>query len=718
MDILSHSPLQASAFLFRQSSGEWVQSIVCKATYVLSPGLARLAAEQEPPNEDDNHWNDDMSRSVYAPSDFVPFKPRAEVLLVGSAFAPGNVPVRSMTVRLAAARINKSIEVVGDRASRDGIPQEPARFTSMPLRYERAAGGPETWNPVGINPFARPDAQGLVRLPNLQPSGLAGRDPSALTTPVGFGPIAPSWPARAAKLDRNAANFSDRAWRQRPLPDGIDMSFWNAAPPDQQATELRDDERIVLEGLHREHPQLVTTLPGLHPRAFVESAGALRQEVKVTCDTLWIDTDRSICTLTWRGAVPLARADEPGRIVVVMEERSQRLSQTDVERLLGIPSREGRPAHGAAVIITNEEPDGTLRLSSTQQSHASKPAPTAPVWLASPRPERETPQSQPQPPPLQAVKRPLPPPPPAESPWASGARPASAPPPLIGALASIKAPERPADAELPPAPAKASAPAIEVVELIWLDPKFAPKIRKNAAWRKLLPESKPRTTEDDSDPETSAERKEARERRDVTWILKGGEAAGATALDDAIDAAMADGTFVPALALTAGEIELQFDEDEVLKATAALAAPFAGADKSLKEAVDKASDAAPADRVMCDKLTARIREAFSQSQRSMPQNYLTSQVDRALLEQRHYQKRALLGQRWIRSLLAVPGGTSPIPAYLPESLENELPMFKRFRAKLIAEVRPTLDQSEAHPIALRVVALGRLITPPKRSSAR
>ncbi|UQA62816.1 DUF2169 family type VI secretion system accessory protein [Polyangium aurulentum] len=724
MDILSLSPLQSSYLLFRQTSGEWAQAVVCKATYVLSPGLAKLAAEQEPPNEDDNHWNDDTSRSLYAPSDLVPFKPHADVLLVGSAFAPGNVPVQSLTVRLAAARIDKSIEVLGDRASRDGIAQEAARFTTMPLRYERAAGGPETWNPVGMNLYARPDAQGLVRLPNLQPSALAGRDPRMLNAPVGFGPIAPSWPGRATKLGRNAGYFSDITWRQRPLPDGVDLSFFNAAPHDQQAAELRDDERIVLENLHREHPQLVTMLPGLHPRAFVvESAGALRQEIKMKCDTLWIDTDRSICTLTWRGILPLARADEPGRVAIVMEERSQRLSRADVERLLGIPSREAPSTRGAASSFMDDEPqiDGTFQLSSTQQSHAAKSA-AAPAWLAQPKPDRNAPpppQSQPQPPPppppLQAITKPMPPPT-AESPWAVGARPVSTPPPLLGDIASAKnaAPPRPVDADAAP---KARASSPQVVELLWLDPKFTAKIRKNPQWKKHLPESKPRrASESESDSETSAERKEAKERREVTLILKGGEAAALADLEDAIEAAMADGTFAPPLVLTGGEIELPFDEQEVLKATAAVAGPFAASDKSLKEAVDKANEATPVDKLMCDKLVTRIRDAFALSQRSMPQNYLPSQADRILLEGRHYQKRTLLGQRWIRSLLTVPGATSPIPAYLPESLAEELPMFQRFSAKVVAEARPALDQYEAHPSALRVVALGRLIPPLKRSA--
>ena len=42
----------------------------------------------------------------------------------------------------------------------------------MPLGYERAAGGPDTSNPLGVRADARPNTYGMVALPNLQPPGL------------------------------------------------------------------------------------------------------------------------------------------------------------------------------------------------------------------------------------------------------------------------------------------------------------------------------------------------------------------------------------------------------------------------------------------------------------------------------------------------------------------------------------------------------------------
>jgi hypothetical protein len=49
-----------------------------------------------------------------------------------------------------------------------------------------------------------------------------------------------------------------------------------------------------------------------------------------------------------------------------------------------------------------------------------------------------------------------------------------------------------------------------------------------------------------------------------------------------------------------------------------------------------------------------------------------------------------------------------VPAYLPEALAKQLPMFQRFRARIIAEALLQQDEYETQPTALKVVALGRL----------
>jgi hypothetical protein len=230
MDVISSGPVRAASILWQPAHGGFMLTIVCKSTYVLLPGESQLADEQEYINEDDNHWNDDPARSLYSPSDLVPFKVRADVMLVGHAFAPRGEPVRSLTARLIVGDVDKAIEIFGERVwTQDRKLRETARFTKMPLRYERAAGGPDTSNPVGVRADGR-DMYGSTPIPNLQPTGLHLSSPEETFEPINFGPIAPGWRARRDKLGRHAATWSDTSWNTRPLPEDMDPGYFNVAP--------------------------------------------------------------------------------------------------------------------------------------------------------------------------------------------------------------------------------------------------------------------------------------------------------------------------------------------------------------------------------------------------------------------------------------------------------------------------------------------------------
>jgi hypothetical protein len=336
MDILAAPPFVATSLLWQPRPDSFMLTVICKATFDLLPGMSALAPEQDLPNETDDYWNDDERRSLHAASDRVPFKRRADVVVIGHAYAPGSVPVSSLVVRLVVGSVDKAIEVNADRAwTQEGQLREKAPFLKMPLRWERAAGGPETSNPVGVRADARPDMYGQVMVPNLQPPGSYVARLGEPIAPIGLGPIAPSWPARRAMLHRHAGYWNHRTWFERPLPEDIDAAFFNVAPADQQVDELRSDERLVLENLHAEHPRLVTSLPGLSPRAVVERFGAGAQAVRLRCDTLCIDTDRGVCSLVWRGQVPLSRADEPGRVMISAEggERVDTVATVEVGEL-------------------------------------------------------------------------------------------------------------------------------------------------------------------------------------------------------------------------------------------------------------------------------------------------------------------------------------------------------------------------------------------------
>ncbi len=125
---------------------------------------------------------------------------------------------------------------------------------------------------------------------------------------------------------------------------------------------------------------------------------------------------------------------------------------------------------------------------------------------------------------------------------------------------------------------------------------------------------------------------------------------------------------------------------------------------------------------MADGLASRLRDAFNQGKRAVQPGYVDAQTERALVEQRAYQKRTVLGERRLRALvhLGADGAASkpaPLVAYLAEAAGPRLPMHPRFKARIIARAHPPLDPYETSPVAFEVLALARICPPPRLAAA-
>src|SRR4051812_9842683 len=110
ISVLSHGPLRAAAFVWLAGDGRRALTVICKATYELCPGVSPLAQVQEEIHTDER-------RQAGAPSDLVPFKRRADILVIGHAYAPDGLPVRSLVARVTVGSMSKTLIVPGDRSS-------------------------------------------------------------------------------------------------------------------------------------------------------------------------------------------------------------------------------------------------------------------------------------------------------------------------------------------------------------------------------------------------------------------------------------------------------------------------------------------------------------------------------------------------------------------------------------------------------------------------
>ena len=85
--------------------------IVCKATYRLAPGVLSLAKPQDPLIVSDV-FRDDEGSSLLSASDFAVQKRRADVVVIGSAFAPGGLPTRRVVAYISVGELEKAVEVL------------------------------------------------------------------------------------------------------------------------------------------------------------------------------------------------------------------------------------------------------------------------------------------------------------------------------------------------------------------------------------------------------------------------------------------------------------------------------------------------------------------------------------------------------------------------------------------------------------------------------
>ena len=149
--------------------------VVVKRTYGIDPVEARCKAaeKQEPPLLADKLFEgDDPSKSsLRFEAEMVPYKRAVDVVLHGTAWAPGGRPVRTFDVTARVGRLERTLRIVGPRKAvwqppkeekREGkktlVPQPPT-FTppepvaKVPLRWENTYGGESTYIPPDLEAY-------------------------------------------------------------------------------------------------------------------------------------------------------------------------------------------------------------------------------------------------------------------------------------------------------------------------------------------------------------------------------------------------------------------------------------------------------------------------------------------------------------------------------------------------------------------------------------
>ncbi len=326
MKIGNETPFEAEALPFLDGEGKPFLTVVVKGTFAIVPeGVAAVDGAQIPILYGDEHTDPEKGGSPKFEADTAPFKPRADVLLVGKAHAPGGKPVRWLDAGLRVGALQKVVRVFGDRAWISGAGKlsapvftDPEPFTEMPLVYERAFGGIDAEsggfcaeNPVGCGFYTRKSPARIdgAPLPNIEHASRPIRSWTDHPGPAGFGCVAKGWAPRV----RHSGTYDETWERERsPLPPAdFRYDFYNAAPPELQVEGyLRGDEEILLLNLEKDG-KVRFRLPGIAPAATIEkterwSGPSWNEPAPMRLDTLCLLPEEGRLFLVWRGRCPLA----------------------------------------------------------------------------------------------------------------------------------------------------------------------------------------------------------------------------------------------------------------------------------------------------------------------------------------------------------------------------------------------------------------------------
>jgi hypothetical protein len=153
MELLNATKMNAGYTMGMRPDGRELLVVVVKGTFTIPTGSRppELAQQQAELVMADEFTGEPGFSAPKYESDFAPFKPRCDVLLNGSAYAPGGRSVTRVTVSLRVGTMTKSFKVVGNRGWVKlwflTIPGAPEPFTMMPISYDNAFGGADLTHP-------------------------------------------------------------------------------------------------------------------------------------------------------------------------------------------------------------------------------------------------------------------------------------------------------------------------------------------------------------------------------------------------------------------------------------------------------------------------------------------------------------------------------------------------------------------------------------------
>lgn len=325
MELLNATRMVAAYNQGLDADGREYLVVIVKGTFdlPLDGSVARLREAQQPLLMSDTFAGDPGLSAPLREFDFAPFKPHCDVLVNGSAHAPGGRPISQLTVGIRVGRMSKAFRVVGPRQWQPGAlgtgAGSPQPFVRQDISYASAFGGSHSApgspgqllcnprNPAGRGWYPRSLGSGTIvgmPMPCTEKLGQPIDTPHGDFEPMALGPLGKHWQARVS-----FAGTYDQAWQDEQfpfLPKDFDERYFQAAPADQQTDHLKGGEDVLLLGLTPTERAGFRVPSVRMPVTYFLSKGG-HETIEAVIDTLLVDTDAGHVEITWRTRRPLKR---------------------------------------------------------------------------------------------------------------------------------------------------------------------------------------------------------------------------------------------------------------------------------------------------------------------------------------------------------------------------------------------------------------------------
>ncbi len=321
--VSNNTPFSADGYFVRDRDGKEYWCIAVRGRFRARPdGMTDLLEPQ--PIRLSPVYRDAEAKELLADADFAPFRPAADILLHGSAFAPDERPLDSIDVTVAVGTMTKRANVIGEarmiKKKRGWEVADREGAGRVELSWTRSLGGSDLFadedaaeceaNPIGrgwSRHFERAPEGAELAVPQIAAPAQVFHPDRPLSQPVGFGAVQPAWATRYI----HAGTYDD-AWmkhRSPLLPSDFSEKFHQTAPDGQiYPGELRGGEPVRLEGLHAEG-SYEFRLPQCILEADTRIAGRTLThrfrliQVEITGDERLVD-------LVWNAHVPCGGRDQ------------------------------------------------------------------------------------------------------------------------------------------------------------------------------------------------------------------------------------------------------------------------------------------------------------------------------------------------------------------------------------------------------------------------